>query len=167
MTSSGSPAFRAHFAALRDLRQGWKILYPLQKVPLVALSGTIAGAEDFVEIRRWAATIQDALVAIDAMGCQTKIAQTIPDRGADSVPSSASPRYSPMPSVPTGRCRIASAGCSMSCATKTSAECTPVLVRRTCPPSATWHSSCCTAPGTATASSYAAYRLGGMSITRR
>ena len=52
MTSPASPAFRAHFAALRDLRQEWKILYPLQEVLLVALSRTIADAEDFVEIGR-------------------------------------------------------------------------------------------------------------------
>src|SRR5271166_1316057 len=53
----GSPVgvpFLDHFAALRDPRQGWKIIFPLPEVLLVALCGTIAGAEDFVEIRRWA-----------------------------------------------------------------------------------------------------------------
>ena len=53
----GSPVgvpFLDHFAALRDPRQGWKIIFPLPEVLLVVLCGTIAGAEDFVEIRRWA-----------------------------------------------------------------------------------------------------------------
>ena len=81
--------------------------------------------------------IQGTLVTIGAMGCQTKIAQTILDRGADSVPSSSTPRYSPMPSFPTGRCAIVSARCSMSRVKKTSAECTPVLVRGTWPPPTT------------------------------
>jgi predicted transposase YbfD/YdcC len=51
-----SPAHRSlieHFAALEDPRQPWKVLYPLAEILLVVLCGTLAGAEDFVEIRRW------------------------------------------------------------------------------------------------------------------
>ena len=43
-----------HFAALDDPRQSGKVLYPLAEILLVVLCGTLAGAEDFVEIRRWA-----------------------------------------------------------------------------------------------------------------
>lgn len=42
-----------HFAALSDPRQAWKVVYPLPEVLLLVLCGTLAGAEDFVEIRRW------------------------------------------------------------------------------------------------------------------
>jgi len=42
-----------HFATLEDPRQSWKVLYPLAEILLVVLCGTLAGAEDFVEIRRW------------------------------------------------------------------------------------------------------------------
>ena len=42
-----------HFAALEDPRQSWKVLFPLPEVLLLMLCGTLAGAEDFVEIRRW------------------------------------------------------------------------------------------------------------------
>lgn len=42
-----------HFAALEGPRQSWKVLYPLQEILLLVLCGTLAGAEDFVEIRRW------------------------------------------------------------------------------------------------------------------
>ena len=42
-----------HFAALEDPRQSWKVLFPLPEVLLLVLCGTLAGAEDFVEIRRW------------------------------------------------------------------------------------------------------------------
>lgn len=43
-----------HFSALADPRQSWKVVYPLPEVLLIVLCGTMAGAEDFVEIRRWA-----------------------------------------------------------------------------------------------------------------
>lgn len=43
-----------HFRALDDPRQSWKVVYPLPEVLLVVLCGTMAGAEDFVEIERWA-----------------------------------------------------------------------------------------------------------------
>jgi len=42
-----------HFSALEDPRQSWKVLYPLAEILLVVLCATVAGAEDFVEIRRW------------------------------------------------------------------------------------------------------------------
>ena len=47
------PSLIEHFAALQDPRQSWKVLFPLPEVLLVVLCGTLAGAEDFVEIRRW------------------------------------------------------------------------------------------------------------------
>jgi len=43
-----------HFSALEDPRQSWKVVYPLPEILLVILCGTLAGAEDFVEIERWA-----------------------------------------------------------------------------------------------------------------
>jgi len=43
-----------HFSALDDPRQAWKVVYPLSEVLLVVLCGTMAGAEDFAEIERWA-----------------------------------------------------------------------------------------------------------------
>lgn len=42
------------FSALEDPRQAWKVVYPLPEVLLAVLCGTMAGAEDFVEIERWA-----------------------------------------------------------------------------------------------------------------
>ena len=42
-----------HFSALDDPRQSWKVVYPLSEILLVILCGTLAGAEDFVEIERW------------------------------------------------------------------------------------------------------------------
>ena len=41
------------FAALENPRQSWKVLFPLPEVLLLVRCGTLAGAEDFVEIRRW------------------------------------------------------------------------------------------------------------------
>lgn len=55
------PSLIAHFAALEDPRQSWKVLYPLPEILLVVLCGTLAGAEDFVEIRRWGQMHQDFL----------------------------------------------------------------------------------------------------------
>jgi predicted transposase YbfD/YdcC len=42
------------FSALEDPRQAWKVVYPLPEILLIVLCGTLAGAEDFVEIERWA-----------------------------------------------------------------------------------------------------------------
>ena len=43
-----------HFSTLADPRQSWKVLYPLPEILLVVLCGAMAGADDFVEIERWA-----------------------------------------------------------------------------------------------------------------
>lgn len=43
-----------HFSALEDPRQAWKVAYPLPEVLLIVLCGVMAGADDFVEIERWA-----------------------------------------------------------------------------------------------------------------
>jgi len=48
------PTLLDHFSALEDPRQAWKVLYPLPEILLIVLCGTIAGAEDFCEIQRWA-----------------------------------------------------------------------------------------------------------------
>ena len=53
MDSVPNPSLIDHFAALRDPRQSWKVLYPLAEILLVVLCATLAGAEDFVEVRRW------------------------------------------------------------------------------------------------------------------
>jgi predicted transposase YbfD/YdcC len=47
------PALLDHFSALDDPRQPGKVLYPLPEVMLLVLCATLAGAEDFVEIRLW------------------------------------------------------------------------------------------------------------------
>ena len=61
MASPVGISFLDHFAALRDPRQAWKVVFPLSEVLLVVLCGTIAGAEDFVEIRRWGRLHMDFL----------------------------------------------------------------------------------------------------------
>jgi hypothetical protein len=53
MSSPSGQTLLEHFAALKDPRQAWKVVYPLPEVMLLTLSATIAGAEDCVEIRRW------------------------------------------------------------------------------------------------------------------
>jgi predicted transposase YbfD/YdcC len=53
MASGISTSLIDHFAALDDPRQSWKVVYPLAEILLVVLCATVAGAEDFVEIRRW------------------------------------------------------------------------------------------------------------------
>jgi predicted transposase YbfD/YdcC len=50
---AGSSSLLEHFAALADPRQAWKVVYPLPEILLAVLCATIAGAEDFVEVRRW------------------------------------------------------------------------------------------------------------------
>ena len=50
-----------HFAAFQDPRQFWKVLFPLPEILLLVLCATLAGAEDFVEIRRWGQMHQDFL----------------------------------------------------------------------------------------------------------
>ena len=48
-----SAALLDHFSALDDPRQPGKVLYPLPEVMLLVLCATLAGAEDFVEVRLW------------------------------------------------------------------------------------------------------------------
>jgi len=45
--------FLAHFTALQDPRQAAKVLYPLPELLLLLLCGTVAGADDFVELALW------------------------------------------------------------------------------------------------------------------
>jgi len=42
------------FSALEDPRQSWKVVYPLSEILLAVLCAVMAGADDFVEIERWA-----------------------------------------------------------------------------------------------------------------
>jgi predicted transposase YbfD/YdcC len=48
------PALLDHFSALADPRQPWKVAFPLSEILLVVLCGTLAGGQNFVEIRQWA-----------------------------------------------------------------------------------------------------------------
>lgn len=48
------PTLLDHFSALEDPRQAWKVVYPLREILLIVLCGTMAGAEDFCEVERWA-----------------------------------------------------------------------------------------------------------------
>jgi predicted transposase YbfD/YdcC len=49
----GPVPFLEQFAALRDPRQAAKVLYPLPELLLLLLCGTVAGADDFVELTLW------------------------------------------------------------------------------------------------------------------
>src|SRR5580693_8584112 len=51
---SRSASILEHFSALSDPRQHWRVLYPLPEILLLVLCATLAGMEDFVEIRLWA-----------------------------------------------------------------------------------------------------------------
>ena len=42
------------FCTLEDPRQAWKVVYPLPEILLAVLCAVMAGADDFVEIERWA-----------------------------------------------------------------------------------------------------------------
>ena len=53
MSKPESVAFLTHLAALRDPRQATKVLYPLPEILLIVLRGTLAGADDFVELALW------------------------------------------------------------------------------------------------------------------
>jgi predicted transposase YbfD/YdcC len=61
MSGSPSRSLIDHFSALEDPRQAWKVVYPLPEILLLVLCGTLAGAEDFVEIRRWGMMNRDFL----------------------------------------------------------------------------------------------------------
>lgn len=51
---SGPRSLLDHFSALEDSRQNWRVVYPLREILLVVLCATLAGMEDFVEIKLWA-----------------------------------------------------------------------------------------------------------------
>ena len=53
MLQPSLPCFLSHFSALRDPRQAPKVVYPLSEILLLMLCATVAGADDFVEIRLW------------------------------------------------------------------------------------------------------------------
>ncbi len=53
MAQAAAVPFLTQFAALRDPRQAAKVLYPLPELLLLLLCGTVAGAEDFVELTLW------------------------------------------------------------------------------------------------------------------
>jgi predicted transposase YbfD/YdcC len=59
--SMSTHALLDQFSALDDPRQAWKVTYPLPEVLLTVLCATMAGAEDFVEIERWAKRKLDVL----------------------------------------------------------------------------------------------------------
>lgn len=42
------------FSALEDPRQSWTVVCPLPEILLAMVCATMAGADDFVEIERWA-----------------------------------------------------------------------------------------------------------------
>ncbi len=49
------PSLLAHFSALSDPRQAWRVVYPLPEILLLVLAATLSGMEDFVEISVWGA----------------------------------------------------------------------------------------------------------------
>jgi len=53
MSQAATVPFLTQFAALRDPRQAAKVLYPLPELLLLLLCGTVAGADDFVELVLW------------------------------------------------------------------------------------------------------------------
>ncbi len=97
-----------HFSALEDPRQAWKVVSPLPEILLLVLCGTMAGAEDFVEIRRWGLmniaflrrflryadgipshdTLNDTINALDATlfaECFSNWVESLRDRAPDVV----------------------------------------------------------------------------------
>ena len=50
----GATALLEHFSALDDPRQAWKVAFALPEILLVVLCGTLAGGQNFVEVRQWA-----------------------------------------------------------------------------------------------------------------
>ncbi len=53
MEQRSRAALVEHFSALEDPRQQAKVLYPLPEIVLLLLCATLAGADDFVEMRLW------------------------------------------------------------------------------------------------------------------
>ena len=50
---SRSRSLMEHFSGIKDPREGWRVLYPLRELLLLVLCATLAGMEDFVEIKLW------------------------------------------------------------------------------------------------------------------
>ena len=46
-----------HFSELKDNREPWRIVYPLQEVLLLVTCATIASCDDFDDIAAWACPI--------------------------------------------------------------------------------------------------------------
>ena len=61
LASARSPSILEHFAALRDPREGWRVLYPLGEILLVVLCATLCGMDDFVEVKLWGEARLDVL----------------------------------------------------------------------------------------------------------
>ena len=61
MAEVSSKSLIDHFSALEDPRQAWKVVYPLPEILLLVLCGTLAGANNFVEIEEWGVDRQDFL----------------------------------------------------------------------------------------------------------
>ena len=103
-----APCLLDHFSALDDPRQAWKVAYPLPEILLIVLCATMAGAEDFVQIERWANrkldflrrflpfakgipshdTLNDVINALPAesfQACFTAWVETLRDTAADIV----------------------------------------------------------------------------------
>ncbi len=53
MVQPAALPFLGHFTALQDPWQTDKVLYPLPELLLLLLCGTVAGADDFVELALW------------------------------------------------------------------------------------------------------------------
>ena len=63
---SGSMDLLDHFSALKDPREGWRVLYPLEDILLLVLCATLAGMEDFVEVALWGKERLDFLRRLSA-----------------------------------------------------------------------------------------------------
>ena len=61
MAEVSSKSLTDHFSALEDPRQAWKVVYPLPEILLLVLCGTLAGANNFVEIEEWGLDRQEFL----------------------------------------------------------------------------------------------------------
>jgi predicted transposase YbfD/YdcC len=53
MSSPRRQSLLDHFSAVKDPRQNWRVIYPLQEILLLVLCASLCGMEDFVEIRMW------------------------------------------------------------------------------------------------------------------
>jgi len=62
MESASRTSLINHFSALEDPRQAWKVVYPLPEILLVVLCGSLADADDVVEIRYWGTTYLETIL---------------------------------------------------------------------------------------------------------